>query len=72
VFTSTVQAKKINNISIGTDCIDAAEMKTIASHFTQFANIANKEYCNDDSKTWHLLSSIMFMRNSVFANNASK
>ena len=51
------------------DCISQAEMKTIASHFTQFSNLANAEYCNDDSKTWHLLSSLMFMRKTQFSPN---
>jgi hypothetical protein len=60
---STAQA----NINVSTDCISQEEMKTIASHFTQFAKLANKEFCNDNSQTWHLLSSIMFMRQTQFA-----
>jgi hypothetical protein len=60
---STAQA----NINEGADCISQTEMKTIAVHFTQFANLANKEFCNDNSQTWHLLSSIMFMRQTQFA-----
>ncbi|MEQ1722830.1 MAG: hypothetical protein ABL930_06610 [Pseudobdellovibrio sp.] len=56
-----------SDINTGTDCISQQEMKTIASHFTQFANLANKEFCDDNSQTWHLLSSIMFMRQTQFA-----
>jgi hypothetical protein len=51
------------------DCISQSEMKTIAGHFTQFSNLANSEFCNDDSKTWHLLSSLMFMRKTQFSPN---
>lgn len=51
------------------DCIAQSEMQTIASHFSQFSNLANAEYCNDDSKTWHLLSSLMFMRKTQFSAN---
>lgn len=61
-FISTAQA-----VSIGSDCIAQDEITTIASHFSQFSNLTGKEYCNDDSKTWHLLSSIMFMRKTQFS-----
>lgn len=61
---STAQA----SINVGADCISQPEMKTIAGHFNQFANLANKEFCNDDSTTWHLLSSLMFMRKTQFAS----
>lgn len=49
------------------DCIAQSEMAAIAKNFKQFANIANREFCNDDSQTWHLLSSLMFMRQTKFA-----
>lgn len=62
VLVSTAQAE-----SSSQDCIPQSELKTIASHFTQFSDISNSDYCNDDSKTWHLLSSIMFMRKTQFS-----
>lgn len=49
------------------ECIPQSELRTIASHFRQFANVANQDFCNDDSQTWHLLSSIMFMRKTQFS-----
>lgn len=50
-----------------TDCIAKSELQVIASHFNQFSNVAGADFCNDDSQTWHLLSSIMFMRKTQFA-----
>lgn len=42
-------------------------MATIASHFTQFDNLKNADYCLDDSPTSRLLAGIMFMRKTAFA-----
>lgn len=53
--------------SASADCIPQAEMSTIASHFRQFDNLKNAEYCLDDSPTSRLLAGIMFMRKTVFA-----
>lgn len=50
-----------------TDCIAKSELQVIASHFQQFSNLANADFCNDDSQNWHLLSSIMFMRKTQFS-----
>ena len=55
------------DVNIGTECVSQAEMKVIASHFTQFANLANADFCNNNSKEWHLVSSIMFMRQTEFS-----
>src|SRR3989344_252870 len=44
------------------NCISQAEMSEIASDFSQFNHLANKEYCNDGSETSNLLASLMFMR----------
>lgn len=63
VFFSTAQAE----VNASADCIEQSEMKVIASHFNQFANIANADFCNDNSQNWHLLSSIMFMRKTQFS-----
>ncbi len=63
LFISNAHAQDVT-----TDCISQKEMKEISSHFTQFANLANAEFCNNDSKEWHLLSSLMFMRKTQFAN----
>jgi hypothetical protein len=49
------------------DCVPQSEMQAIASHFTQFADLANAPLCNDNSQNWHLISSIMFMRKTQFA-----
>ncbi len=54
------------------DCIPQSEMQAIASHFTQFANLANGPLCNDNSQNWHLISSMMFMRKTQFAANMPK
>ncbi len=49
------------------DCISKADMSEIAQKFTQFQNLAGKEYCYDDSSTSRLLAGIMFMRQTTFA-----
>lgn len=49
------------------DCISQQEMATIASHFRQFDNLKNSEYCLDESPTSRLLAGIMFMRKTAFA-----
>lgn len=49
------------------DCISQPEMAEIASHFSQFNNLKNSEYCLDESPTSRLLSGIMFMRKTAFA-----
>ncbi len=51
------------------ECVSQTEMKEISSHFTQFTNLANADFCNDDSKEWHLLSSLMFMRHTQFTGD---
>lgn len=53
----------------GGNCVSQAEMKTIASHFTQFAQYANADYCYDGSQNANLIASIMFMRKTAFAPN---
>jgi len=54
------------------ECIPQSEMQAIASHFTQFANLANGPLCNDNSQNWHLISSIMFMRKTQFSADMPK
>jgi hypothetical protein len=50
------------------NCVARAEMQDIASHFTQFRELADKgDYCFDGSQTSHLLAGIMFMRKTRFA-----
>ncbi len=48
------------------ECVSQAEMQEIASHFTQFRNLAKKEFCYDGSQTSNLIASIMFMRKTAF------
>lgn len=55
------------DINVGQECVSQAEMKVIAGHFNQFANLANADFCNDNSRNWHLVSSIMFMRKTQFS-----
>lgn len=50
------------------DCISQSELNQISKHFSQFKNLANADYCDDDSQTWHLLKTIMFMRETTFNN----
>jgi hypothetical protein len=49
------------------NCISQAEMQEVASHFTQFSHLANKEYCYDGSHESHLIAGIMFMRKTQFS-----
>jgi hypothetical protein len=51
------------------NCISASDMNEIAKKFTQFQNLAGKEYCYDDSSTSRLLAGIMFMRQTKFASS---
>ena len=62
-FVSVAKAE----INVGQECVSQAEMKVIAGHFNQFANLANADFCNDNSQNWHLVSSIMFMRKTQFS-----
>jgi len=70
-FVSSAQARVdtiINaKINLNPECIPQAEMKAIASHFTQFSNLARADFCNDNSQNWHLVSSIVFMRKTQFS-----
>ena len=52
-----------------TECVPKSEMQTIAQHFTQFADLAKADYCNDESPNWYLVSSIMYMRKTQFSPN---
>lgn len=47
-------------------CVSQAEMKTIASHFKQFSQFANADYCYDGSQNSNLIASIMFMRKTAY------
>ncbi|KHD89397.1 MAG: hypothetical protein OM95_03225 [Bdellovibrio sp. ArHS] len=60
------------SVSFAADCISKSEMQTIASHFSQFRQLANKDYCFDGSQTANLLQTIMFMRKTGFEPNMQK
>lgn len=60
VFTGTASAQE-------KECISQAEMQEISSHFSQFKDLANKDFCYDGSRTSHLLAGIMFMRKTQFS-----
>jgi hypothetical protein len=64
LFVSVAQAQDAQK-----ECVSQAEMKEISGHFRQFAKLANADFCNDDSKEWHLVSSLMFMRHTQFAGD---
>lgn len=49
------------------ECISQSEMQEIAQDFKQFKNLANEQFCYDNSQTSNLLSSIMFMRKTAFS-----
>lgn len=53
-------------------CISQSEMADISSHFKQFEPLSSAEYCDDDSQTWHLLSSLMFMRQTRFSESMAR
>lgn len=50
------------------ECVSQSEMQEIASHFTQFRDLANKEFCYDGSHRSHLIAGLMFMRQTQFGN----
>lgn len=62
----------LGSTSLAADCISKSEMQTIASHFSQFRQLANKDYCYDGSQTANLLQAIMFMRKTAFEPNMQK
>ncbi len=49
-------------------CISKEDMTEIATDFTQFSNLAGKEFCHDGSETANLLASLMFMRKNQFSS----
>lgn len=49
------------------NCISASEMTQIARDFTQFSNLAGKEYCADNSPTSYLIGGIYYMRKTQFS-----
>lgn len=55
--------------SWGQSCISQKEMQEISQDFKQFKNLANKEFCYDNSETSNLLASIMFMRKTAFSSD---
>jgi len=54
------------------NCVPASEMTAIAQHFTQFRNLAGREYCYNGSHESHLIAGLMFMRETQFANTMPK
>lgn len=48
------------------DCVEKKEMAEIASHFRQFRDLANKDFCFDGSNKSNLIATIMFMRKTAF------
>lgn len=54
------------------ECVPASEMTAIAQHFTQFRNLAGREYCLNGSHESHLIAGLMFMRQTQFAASMPK
>lgn len=53
-------------------CVSKAEMQEIAQHFTQFAELANADYCYDGSEESNLIAGLMFMRETAFNSSMPK
>ncbi len=49
-------------------CVPKADMQDIAKTFTQYASLANSDYCFDGSETSHLIAGLVFMRNTQYSN----
>ncbi len=49
-------------------CVSKAEMQEIARTFTQYASLANADYCFDGSETAHLIAGLVFMRQTQYKN----
>ncbi|WP_413944004.1 hypothetical protein [Bdellovibrio sp. HCB-162] len=58
--------------ALAADCVSKAEMTEIASHFTQFRDLARKDFCFDGSQTSNLIATIMFMRKTAFEADMPK
>jgi hypothetical protein len=54
------------SISFAGECIPQKEMAEIAASFSQFKQLAKKDFCYDGSETSNLLASLMFMRKTAF------
>lgn len=65
-FTGSASAVEAGN------CVPASEMTAIAQHFTQFRQLAGREYCYNGSQESHLIAGLMFMRETQFANTMPK
>lgn len=55
-------------VSNAADCVPKAEMQEIARTFTQYANLANSDYCYDGGETSHLIAGLVFMRKTQYSN----
>jgi len=49
-------------------CISKDQIGKIAAHFTQFQNLAGKDYCYDGSNTAYLIEGLMFMQQTTFTS----
>lgn len=53
-------------------CVPKAEMQEIAKSFSQYASLANSDYCYDGSQTSHLIAGLVFMRQTQYKNPMDK
>lgn len=60
------------SVASATDCVSQAEMTEIASHFSQFRNLAKTDFCYDGSPTSNLVASLMFMKKTAFEADMKK
>lgn len=72
VFMASLLVGFFASSAMAADCVSQAEMKEIASHFTQLKEYAKKDFCYDGSETSHLIATIMFMRKTEFKADMAK
>lgn len=56
------------SVSNAADCVPKSEMQEIARTFTQYASLANSDYCYDGGETSHLIAGLVFMRKTMYSN----
>jgi hypothetical protein len=67
LFLSLTLSPALATVGHAADCVPKSEMQEIARTFTQYSNLANSDYCFDDSQTSHLIAGLVFMRKTQFA-----
>ncbi len=63
----TLSVLLLPSLATAADCVPKSEMQEIARTFTQYANLANSDYCYDGGETSHLIAGLVFMRKTQYA-----